>query len=142
MEQYTSRYASITVFKKHLLKAIQPDPYPVYNIWKPIGLKLLTRLRLCLSHLNEHRFNQKFEPCVNPLCTCSLEAETTSHFFLCCHYYPMRLTLFNELYEIDMNLPSLCEDKFLNIILYGSSHFSGFKPLQWVNFLKCIMHNA
>ena len=92
---------------------------------KTIGLKLLTRLRLSLSHLNEHRFNYNFENCVDPLCTCSLEAETTSHFFLHFHYYhPIRLTLFNELCETDMNLPNLSEDTFLNIILYGSSHFS------------------
>ena len=103
------RNASITVFKKHLLKEIRPDPHPVYNICKPIGLKLLTRLRLGLSHLNEHRFNHNFENCVNPLCTCSLEAETTSHFFLHYHYYhPIRLP----------------EEMFLNIILYGSSLFS------------------
>ena len=42
---------------KHLLKEILPDPPPVYNICKAIGLKLLTRLRLRLSHLNEHRFS-------------------------------------------------------------------------------------
>ena len=33
-------------------------------------------------------------------------------------------TLFNELCEIDMNLPNLSEKKFLNIILYGTSLFS------------------
>ena len=104
---------------------MRPDPHPVYNIFKPIGLKLLTRLRLGLSHLNEHRFNHNFEGCVNPLRTCSLEAETISHFFLHCHYYhSIRLTLFNELCEIDINLPNLSEEKFLNIILYGSSLFS------------------
>ena len=76
-----------------------------------------------ISHLN--RFNHNFEKCVNPLCTCSLEAETTPHFFLHCHYYhAIRVTLFNELYEIDMNLPNLSEEKFLNIMLYGSSLFS------------------
>ena len=62
---------------------------------------------------------------VTSLCTCSLETETTSHFFLHCHYYhPVRLTLFNELCEIDMNIPNLSEEKFLNIILHGSSLFS------------------
>ena len=42
-----------------LYKNIQqwPTPKPVYNIHNPTGLKLLTRLRLGLSHLNEHRFN-------------------------------------------------------------------------------------
>ena len=71
----------LSVSKKHLLKEIRPDPHPVYNFCKPIELELLTRLRLGLSHLNEHRFNHNFENCVNPLCTCSLQAETTSHFF-------------------------------------------------------------
>ena len=109
---------------KHLSKEIWPDPHPVYNIYKPIDLKLLTRLRLGLSHLNKHRFSHNFENCVNPLCTCSLEAET-SHFFLHCHYFhSIRFTWFNELCEIEVNLPILAEDKFLNIILYGSSHFS------------------
>ena len=36
---------------------IRPDPHPVYNICKPIGLKLLNKLRLGVSHLNEYRFN-------------------------------------------------------------------------------------
>ena len=41
------------------------------NIFDPKGLKLLTRLRLEFSHLNEHRFRHNFEECVNPLCSCS-----------------------------------------------------------------------
>ena len=45
-----------------------------------------------------------------------------SHFFLHCQYYhPVQPTLFNERCEIDMNLPNLSEEKFLNIILYGRS---------------------
>ena len=79
------RDASITVFKKHLLKEIQPGLHPIYNIWKPIDLKLLTTMRLGLSHLNE-QINHNFENCINPLCTFSLQAETTYHFFLHCHY--------------------------------------------------------
>ena len=73
-----TRNASLTVFKKHLLKEIRPVPHSVYNICYPNGLKLLTRLRLGLSHLNEHRFNHNFKNCINPLCTCSLEVESTS----------------------------------------------------------------
>ena len=47
------------------------------------------------------------------------------NFFLhCCYYYSIRLKLFHELCEIDMNLPNLSEEKFVNIILYGSSLFS------------------
>ena len=68
------------MFKKHLFKEIQPDPHPFHNIYKSIGLKLLTRLRLGLSHLNEHRLNRNFENCVNPLCNYSLEVETFNFF--------------------------------------------------------------
>ena len=75
------RNASVTVLKKHLLKGIRPDPQPVYNVCKPIGLKLLTRLRLRLSHLNESKFNHNFENCVNPLCGCSLEYCTKNKVF-------------------------------------------------------------
>ena len=63
------------------LKIDRPTPKPVYNIHDPNGLKLLTRLRLGLSHLNKHRFNYNFKECVNPLCSCSLEVEPVSHFF-------------------------------------------------------------
>ena len=72
------RTVSVTVFKKLSLKEICPVLYSVYNICNPNDLKLLTRLRIGLSHLNENRFNQNFEKSINP---CSLEVESTSHFF-------------------------------------------------------------
>ena len=50
-------------FKKNLLKEICPVPHLVYNICNPNGPKPLTRLRLGLSHLNEHRFSYNFELC-------------------------------------------------------------------------------
>ena len=129
-----NRFDYITVFKKYLLKEIQPDHHPVYNMCKPIDLKLLSRLRLGLCHSNEYRFNHYFKTCFNPLCTCSLEAETTSHFSLHCHYYhPIRLALFNEIFESDMNLPNLSEEKFLNVILYGSSLFSDIESQSILN---------
>ena len=129
-----NRFDCITVFKKYLLKEIQPDYHPVYNMCKSIDLKLLSRLRLGLCHPNECRFNHNFKNCVNPLCTCSLEAETTSHFSLHCHYYhPIRLALFNEIFESDMNLRNLLEETFLNVILYGSSLFSDIESQSILN---------
>ena len=47
---------SISVFKKRLLAFVRPVENSVFNIYEPNGLKLLTRLRLGLSHLSEHRF--------------------------------------------------------------------------------------
>ena len=69
---------SYAIFQNTLLKLGRPNPNAIYNINNPVGLKLLTRLRLGLSHLDEHRFNHNFQNCINPLCHCSLEIESTS----------------------------------------------------------------
>ena len=78
---------SYATFRNTLLKLGRPIQRAIYSISNPVavGLKLLT----ChgLSHLNEHRFNHNFQNCINPLCSCSLEIEPTSHFLLHCHHY-------------------------------------------------------
>ena len=47
---------SLPYFKNVLQKVGRPTAKPIYSIHNPIGLKLLTKLRLGLSHLNEHKF--------------------------------------------------------------------------------------
>ena len=71
----------------NLLKSIQPLSKPIYNIYNLAGMSLLTRLRLGLSDLNEHRLNHNFEGCINPFCNCTLEVELTSPFYLHRHYH-------------------------------------------------------
>ena len=39
---------------------------------------------LGLSHLQEHKFNHRFQDTLSPLCSCGLNIETTSHYFLHC----------------------------------------------------------
>ena len=78
---------SISLFKCRLLSFICPFQNSIYNIFDPKGLKFLTRLRLGLSHLNAHRFWHNFQDCLNPLCSCSLEPEDTSHYLLHCHRF-------------------------------------------------------
>ena len=72
---------SLEVFKSKLLAFIRPVPRSICNVFNPQGLKFLTRLRLGLSPLNEHRFRYNFKDCINALCPCSLEVENTLHFF-------------------------------------------------------------
>ena len=48
---------TIMSFKHSLLQIGQPNPKHVYDIQNFTGLKLLTMLRLEVSHLNEHNFN-------------------------------------------------------------------------------------
>ena len=112
------------VFRKHLLKSIRPLSKPIYDINNPPGVRLLTRLRLGLSHLNEHRFNHNFEGCINPLCTCTLEVESTNHFFLHCHYYNnIRKTLLDDLRVINVNILKLSENALTDLLLYGDASF-------------------
>ena len=54
---------SIAIFKSRLLSFVRSVPSNVYNIFDPIGLKLLTHLRLGFSHLNEYRFRHHFQDC-------------------------------------------------------------------------------
>ena len=42
---------SFSIFKKNILKFIRPSPNSIFNCHNPKGVKLLTRLRLGLSHL-------------------------------------------------------------------------------------------
>ena len=78
---------SLAIFKSRLLSFIRPIQSNVHNIYDPIGLKLLTRLRLGCSHLNEHKLRHNFQDCLNPLCSCSLEIEDTIHYFPHCHHF-------------------------------------------------------
>ena len=72
----------ISKFKKSLLKFIRPSQAYVHNVNDYVGLKVLTRLRFNLSHSYEHKFRHNFQDTVNPLCSCSLESESTTNFLL------------------------------------------------------------
>ena len=60
---------SISIFKRGLLPFIRPIKTNIYNNFDPKGLTFLARLRLGLSHLNEHRFRNNFQDCLNLLCS-------------------------------------------------------------------------
>ena len=125
---------SYNIFKNSLLEIGRPMPKPTFNIHNPLGLKLLTRLRLGLSHLNEHRFNHNFEDCINPLCSCSLEVESTIHFFLQCHNFVyIRNTLLNKWNSISCDISNCSGRSFTELILYGNPKFSFQQNLDIIN---------
>ena len=89
------------------------------------GLKLLTRLRLNFSHLNEHSFRHGFKDTVDPMCECGLEIETTLHFLLCCRLYStIRTELLDDRYTVASSLTNYPDEKLLSILLNGSEYFS------------------
>ena len=118
------------VFKQHLLEDIWPQP-ATFNFLNFPGLHLLTRLQLALRHLNGHRFNYNFQNCNKPLRICSLEVESTSHFFqLCLHYNDIQATLLNQLKSIDENVLKLSDNKLINLLLYGYPQFDSNKNIR------------
>ena len=47
-------------------------------------MKILTRLRLSLGHLNEHKFKHGLNKTINSTCICGGDIESINHFLL--HY--------------------------------------------------------
>ena len=90
---------SIKTFKKRILSFIRPSPNSTFNCHNPKGIKLLSRLRLGLSHLREHKFKHSFQDSLNPFCSCGKgEVETSSHYLLyCSNYLEERLALLNTI---------------------------------------------
>ena len=107
-------HKAIYVFRNYLPKSIWSLSKPICNIHNPSVMQHLTRLRLGVSHLNEHKFNHNFEGCINPLCTCILEVESTTHFFLHCHYYS-----------------NICKKTLYMILKWLMSIFQNLLKLPW-----------
>ena len=120
---------SISIFKKRILSFIRPLPNKVSNSHNPQGLKLLTRLRLGLSHLRYHKFKHNFLDTINPLCSCGSDIETTLHCVLYCpKFMECRDTLLSEISEINSELITSSDLALIETLLFRDNSFS-----QYVN---------
>ncbi len=115
---------SIGLFKSQLLKIIRPERKPTYNLYDIEGIRILTKLRLRFSALNEHKFRHNFES-LTPLCSCGTNNEDNEHFFLHCHQFAMMWRgLFYQLFKI-LGLSLDLDDKPLcDLLLFGDSHYN------------------
>ena len=96
---------SVSAFKKQILKFIRPSPNSTFNVHNPHGIKLLTRLRVGLSHLREHKFRHNFQDSLDPFCNCGRHIETTIHFLLhCSNYSNQRKILLEQISNINCSL--------------------------------------
>ena len=109
---------SLGSFKKAILSFIRPNQNSIFDISDSEGIKLLTRLRLGLSHLNKHRFSHGILDTINPLCSCNIEP--ISFFpFRCPNFAQIRIHLMNEIINIKPSLNLLNDDSLSQILLYG-----------------------
>ena len=110
---------SVGAFKK-LIKCEKKEN-SIFSIYDPLGVKLLTRLRLQFSHLNEHKFRHGFGDTINAMCACGSEVETTEHFLLRCHLYsPQRLELTENLLKVEASFLNLNVKDKVSFLLYDS----------------------
>ena len=122
LDQNIRNSENLFIFKKKLLKFIRPSGNSVFRCHNPKGIKLLTRLRLGLSHLREHKFKHGFLDSLNPICSCGQNIETSTHFLLhCSNYSNERLTFLNIIRNIDRNNLNENDLKVTGTRLYGDS---------------------
>ena len=116
--------ASLSAFKKNLLNLILPRANNIFDVHNPIRIKLLTRLRLGLSHLHEHKFRHCIQNTLNPLCKCGKYIESTIHLFLhCTNFLIPRQTLFQKIGNTDENILSQSETQLTQTLLYGNQDY-------------------
>ena len=78
---------SLSIFMLPLLKFVRPVVNSIFDINDPYGLQLLTRLRLGLSYLHNHKFRHNFQECINAIGDCDLEIKTTTYFLIHCSLF-------------------------------------------------------
>ena len=77
----------------------------MFNVHNPHGAKLLTRLRVGLSHLREDNFRHNFQDSIDQFCNSSRHIETTLHFFLHhSNYSNQKKTLFDKISNLNHSL--------------------------------------
>ena len=73
------------------------------------------------SHLRKHKFKHSSQDSINPLCSCSLDVESTIHYFLHCPLFTMeRDTRLNN-QSIDSKLLDSNESSLIQHLLGDSS---------------------
>ena len=125
---------SLALFKKSILQFIRPTPNRTFNCHNPIGIKLITRLRLGLSHLRDHKSKHSFLDCLNPICCCGKDIETTVYCLLHCLIFSDERSIFpNNNRSIDENVLSGSDCRISETLLFDISSFNDTKNTSILN---------
>ena len=143
LDHNIKRSDSYVHFRNSVLKSIRPIGNSIFDICDNEGIKLLTRLRLGLSHLNKHKFNHGFLDTVNPMCSCNTEDETVTHYLLRCpNYTQQRMHLMNKITELNPNLLVENHNVLSSILLYGSKQFDNQMNSKIINLTIEYIHTS
>ena len=125
LDDDTRNSKTISEFKRKLLATIRPNKKPIYGINDIIGIRLLSKLRLEFSGLNEHKFRHNFD-CLDPICLCRQGNEDTEHFLLHCPIFEeARRDLLGSLSDIPgLDITRLDAQSLCILILYGKANLT------------------
>ena len=102
------------------MQFIRPCPSSTYNCFNNKGIKHITRLRLGLSYVRDHKFKHGFLDFLNPICSCGLDIETTCHYLLHCpNFTSERSTVLNFVSTINENSLTPYDATVVKLFLYG-----------------------
>ena len=102
---------------------IRPSGSTGFSCHNPKVVKLLTRLRLGLSRLREHKLKHSFQDSLKPICSCGNDIETSAHFlFHCPNFSNERSSFLNIIESIDRNFLTRSESQVTETLLYGDSN--------------------
>ena len=97
-----------------------------------LGIKLVTRLWVGLSHLREHKLRHNFQDSLDPFCNSDRHLETTIHFFLHCSIYSnQRKTVFEKISNINRSLLNQNDSIIVETLFFGSNGLNGEKN-AWI----------
>ena len=113
---------SISVFKEKILNFIWPSPNSFFDCHDSKGIKLITRLRVGLSHSRVHKFKHSFQDTINHLRNCGQDIESATHFFLHCLFFiNERCTLLSTIHSIDSKLLDCTDYVLTQTLLFGNT---------------------
>ena len=105
-------------FKTSIKVIIKPKRHKHFYTGTKVGNKLLTRIRVGRSDLNEHKFTIGLVD--NPECQCYYKSESPEHYFLQCFLYsPERQILFNLVEHFVPNFKNYNNKQKLKLLLAG-----------------------
>ena len=115
----------VSTFENNYFLMRTKSGYLRYYCHNPKGIYILTRLRLSFSHLRERKFKHSFQDCLNPLCNCGNEMETSTHYLL---HFPTytneRLTLLNKIKSVNCSILESSDAAVRQILLFDDNTLS------------------
>ena len=125
LDQDLRNSESYTLFRSSILRFFRPSPNSFYGCQNIMGVKLITRLHISLSHLRKHKFKQSFHDTLNPLCNCGKDVKSSTHFLLqCLSQINERCTLISNLNRINPQISQTSLQLLANKPLFGNSSYS------------------